>query len=148
MKDEPERVYCIVRYGKRLDTDVANRKLTASREQSPIATAIRQTTGPKRFSCESIAINRQIKFVAENFKAADVIGVLVCKNDAVELLRRHAALLQTQHDLSRAQPAINENLAMFRCDQRAVSRAPAAEHDQAEHGSQDSRLFLWCATEM
>jgi hypothetical protein len=37
--------------------------------------------------------------------------------------------------LSRAQPAINENFAMLGGDQRAISRAPAAEHDQAEHGS-------------
>src|ERR1041385_4633716 len=34
---------------------------------------------------------------------------------------------------------------MIRCDQRAVPRAPAAEHGQAEHGSQDSCVISFCA---
>jgi hypothetical protein len=47
--------------------------------------------------------------------------------------------------LPRAETAINENLAMIGGDQRAVSRAPAAEHGQAEHGSQDTRVISFCA---
>src|SRR5262249_35806184 len=97
-------------------------------------------TGAKRLAREPIAVNRQIKFAAENFKAADVIGVFVRENYAIELLRRDATLLQTQHHLPRAQTAINENLAVVGRDQCAVPRAPAAEHGQAEHGSQDSRV--------
>jgi hypothetical protein len=69
----------------------------------------------------------------------------VRENNAVELLGRDATLLQTQHDLARAQTAINENLAMLGGDQRAVPGAPAAEHGQAEHGFQDSRLISICA---
>jgi len=83
--------------------------------------------------------------VAENLKTADVISVFVRQNNAVELLRRDAALLQAQYDLARAQTAINENLAMLGGDQRAVPGAPAAEHGQAEHGSQDSRVTSFCA---
>jgi hypothetical protein len=49
-------------------------------------------------------------------------------------------LLQTQHDLPRAETAINENFAMIGGDERAISRASAAEHGQAEHGSQDIRF--------
>jgi hypothetical protein len=37
--------------------------------------------------------------------------------------------------LPRAQPAIDKDLAMISRDQRAVPRAPAAEHGQPEHGS-------------
>jgi hypothetical protein len=37
--------------------------------------------------------------------------------------------------LPRAQAAIDKNLAMIGCDQRAVPRAPAAQHGQAEHGT-------------
>jgi hypothetical protein len=85
--------------------------------------------------------------VTENFKTADVIGVFVRENNTVELLRRYATLLQTQHDLPRAETAINEDLAMMGCDQRAVSRAPAAKHGQAEHGSQDSGVISFCANE-
>ena len=61
--------------------------------------------------------------------------MFVCKKDAIELLRHHAALLQTQYQLPRAQSAIDKNFTVIRRDQRAVSRAPAAEHGQAEHGT-------------
>src|SRR4029450_9863282 len=71
--------------------------------------------------------------------------MFVRENNAVELLRRDPALLQTQHDLASTQTAINENLAVVGGDQRAVPRAPAAEHGQAEHGFQDSRVISVCA---
>ena len=83
--------------------------------------------------------------MAENFKTADVIGVFVRENNAVKLLGRNATLLKAQHDLARAQTAINENLAMLGGDQRAIPGAPAAEHCQAEHGFQDSRVISFCA---
>jgi hypothetical protein len=79
--------------------------------------------------------------MAENFKTADVISVFMRENNAIELLGRYATLLQAQHDLPRAQTAINENFAMLGSHQCAVPRAPAAEHGQAEHGSQDSRVI-------
>jgi hypothetical protein len=74
-----------------------------------------------------------------------VIAVFVRKKDAIELLRRDAALLQAQDQLSRAQPAIDKNFAMIRRDQRAVTRAPAAKHGQAEHGSQGNRVISFHA---
>jgi hypothetical protein len=43
--------------------------------------------------------------------------------------------------LPRAETAINEDLAMIGGDERAVSRAPAAEHGQAEHGSKGIRVI-------
>src|SRR5215813_9434966 len=145
MKHEPERIHRVVRHRERLHRDIADRKLSPSRKQSPIPTSLRQTTGPKRLGREPIAVNRQIEFVAENFKTANVISVFMRENNAIELLRRDAALLQTQHHLPRAQTTINENLAMMGGNQSAVSRAPAAEHGQAEHGSQDTRVISFCA---
>ena len=71
--------------------------------------------------------------------------MFVGKQDAVELLGRDAALFETQRQLPRAKPAIDENFAMIRCDQRTVTRAPAAEHRQAEHGFQGSRMSSICA---
>jgi hypothetical protein len=68
-----------------------------------------------------------------------VICVFVRENNTVELLRPDATLLQTQHDLPRAETAINENFAMIGGDERAISRASAAEHGQAEHGSKGIR---------
>jgi hypothetical protein len=64
-----------------------------------------------------------------------VIAVLVREQDAIELLRCNAAMLETQRQLSRAEAAIDQKLAMIGRDQRTVSRAPAPEHRQAEHGS-------------
>jgi len=148
VKHEPEGINRVVRHGERLHGDIADRKLSASLKQSPIPTSFRETAGPKRLGREPVAINRQIEFMAENFKTADVIGVFVRENDAVELLRRDATLLQTQHHLPRAQTAINENIAMLGGDQRAIPGAPAAEHGQAEHGSQDSRVISSCANEI
>jgi hypothetical protein len=136
-----------VRHWERLYCDVADRKLSASRKQSPVPASLRETIGPKRFAGEPVAVNRQIEFVAENFKTADVITVFVRENNAVELFRRDTALFQTQNDLPRAETAINENLAMISGNQRTVSRAPAAEHSQAEHGSKGIRAISFCANE-
>jgi hypothetical protein len=74
-----------------------------------------------------------------------MISVFVREKHAVELLWCDAALLKPQRQLPRAQSAVDENLAMIRRDQRAVPRAPAAEHGQAEHGSQDIRVISICA---
>jgi len=145
VKHEPERINRVVRHRKRLHRDIADRKLGARRKQSPVPTSLRETAGPKRLRRKPIAVNRQIEFVAENFKTADVISVFVRENNAVELLRRDATLLQTQNDLPRAETSINENLAVIGGDQGTVSRAPAAEHRQAEHGSQDSREISFYA---
>jgi hypothetical protein len=128
-----------------LHRDIGDRKLTASRKQPPVPASLRETARSKRFGREPIAVNRQIEFVAENFQTANVISVFVRENNAVELLGRNATLLQAQHDLPRAQTAVNENFAMLGGDQRAVPGAPAAEHDQAEHGSQDSCVTSFCA---
>ena len=141
VKHEADRIYRVVWHWERLHGDVADGKFGAGCEQSPITTSLCETTGSKRFRRKSIAINGQLKFATKNFKPANVIGVFVCENHPVELLRRDAALLQTQSDLPRTQAAINENLAVVGCDQRAVPRAPAAEHGQAEHGSQDRRAI-------
>src|SRR5438477_12837768 len=115
-----------MRHWERLHRDIADRKLSASRKQSPVPASLGETTGSKRLGREPIAINRQIKFVAENFKTADVIGVFMRENSAIELVRRDATLLHTQHDLPRAKTAINENFAMLGSDQRAIPGAPAA----------------------
>src|SRR5262249_56148495 len=72
-------------------------------------------------------------------------GVFVGEKGAMGVFRGKATLLQPQHDLARAETPVNEKLAVIRCNQRAVPRAPAAEHGQAEHGSQDSRVISACA---
>ena len=145
VKREPQRIDRVVRYGKRLDGDVANRKLGPGRKDSPVTMPLERGVASNSFCRQCVAINRYIKFAAENFKSTDVVSVLVGEQDTIELLRQDAALLQAQHQLPRAQPAIDKNLAVISCYQGAVSRAPAAEHGQAEHGSQDRPVALSCA---
>jgi len=64
-----------------------------------------------------------------------MIAVLVGEKHHVELVWGDATLREAQYKLARAQPAIDENLAVTGGDERAVPGAAAAEHRQAEHGS-------------
>ena len=74
-----------------------------------------------------------MKFPAEHFEAADVIAVLVGEKNAVELVRGDPAQREPEHELARAQSAIDEQPAMIGCDERAISGAAAPEHGQTEH---------------
>ncbi len=51
-----------------------------------------------------------------------MIAMFVREKDAIELLRRDTAMLQTQDQLPRAQPAIDKNLAMISCTQTETMR--------------------------
>ena len=62
-----------------------------------------------------------------------MVAMFVREQDAIELFGGHSALLQPQHDLSRAQSAIDQKLAMIGRDQRAVARTPAPQHRETEH---------------
>src|ERR1700737_1924637 len=70
-----------------------------------------------------------------------MIAVFMGKQDAVELFGRHAALLEAEDDLARAQPAINENFAMIGRDERAVPGTAAAEHGETEHAPYLAAMF-------
>ena len=102
MKYKTERINRIVRHWKCLHRNVADGKLGTGFKDPPISASFQETAAMERVSREPIAIDRQLKFAAENFKSADMIGVFVRENHAVELLRRDAALLETQHQLPRA----------------------------------------------
>ena len=122
-----------MRHGECLHGDVANRKLGTSREDAPVAVSLEWAVATRSFCRQRVAINRHIKFAAENFKSANVITMFVRQKHAIQLFGRDPALGQTQYQLSRAQAAIDKNLAMIGCNQGAISRAAAAEHRQSEH---------------
>ena len=69
-----------------------------------------------------------MEFPAKHFQPANMIAVLVGQEHAIELGRRDPALLEPNHDLPRAQSAIDQNPAVIGRDERAISRAAAAEH--------------------
>ncbi len=74
-----------------------------------------------------------MKFPAEYLESADVIAVLVGQENSVEFVRRNAAEGEPEHELTRAQSAIDEQSAMIGRDKRAVPGAAAPEHGQTEH---------------
>ena len=71
--------------------------------------------------------------VAAQPDSSQIVGLVA--GGRVELRRRDSALLETNDDLPRTQPAIDQNPAMIGRDHGAVSRAAAAEHGQSEHAS-------------
>ena len=62
-----------------------------------------------------------------------MIAVLVRQQYAIELFRRDPALFQPERDLTRAQPAIDENFAVVRRHEGTVPRAAAAEDRDTKH---------------
>jgi len=62
-----------------------------------------------------------------------MIAMLVCEQNAIELIWGHAASLEAENNLPRAQPTIDQQSAMIGCDEGAVSGAAATEHGQTEH---------------
>ena len=75
--------------------------------------SLERTITSNCFRRQRVGINRHVKFSAENFKSANVVRVFVSQKHAIKLLRRDTALLQAQNQLSCAQPAIDQNLAMI-----------------------------------
>jgi hypothetical protein len=80
-----------------------------------------------------IRVNRHIEFPTQNFEPANVIAMFVSEQDAVELVGQHAALLEPEGDLARAQSAVDQDFAVIGRDQSAVSGTAAAEQSQTEH---------------
>jgi hypothetical protein len=62
-----------------------------------------------------------------------MIAVFMREKHAIELFRRHAAECKPQHELTRAQSAIDQKPAMIGRDKCTVPGAAAAEHRQTEH---------------
>ena len=95
-----------------------------------------------RFRGQGIAIDRHVKLPAEHFQTADVIAMFVRQEHAIELRGRHPAKREPHDELARAQAAIDEQSAVIGHDQRAISRAAAAEHREAEHARYITSGFL------
>lgn len=133
MKHKSDRIDCVVRDGERFHRDVANRKLRAGPKNSPVPVSIERRIASKRFRGQRVAINRDIKLAAKHVQPANVIAMFMGEQNAIELFRRNAALLQAQHETARTQSAIDQNFAVIGRDQRAISRATAPEHGEGEH---------------
>ena len=86
---------------------------------------IESTSVTNRLGGRRIGINRHPKFAAENFQSANVIPVLVGQQNAIQLFRRHSALLQSADQLASAQPAIHQNFAVASGNQSGISGAAA-----------------------
>ena len=85
------------------------------------------------FGRKRVGVNRRVEFSAKNLKTADMVAMLMGKQNPIELLRGDAALFEAQANLTRAQPAIDKKFAVIGCDQRTVPGAAAPEHRHTEH---------------
>lgn len=132
VKRVSDRIDRIVRNGKGLNGDIADRKIRPGPKKPPVPMS-GQCSATDRFGRERVAINRDMKFPAEHFETADMIAVLVGEKHAIELVGSDPALREAQDELARAQAAIDEQPAMIGRDERAVPGAPAPEHRQSEH---------------
>jgi len=127
VKRVPDGIDRIVRDGKSLNGDIADRKVRTGPKQLPVSVC-GQGSAADRFRRERVAINRDVKFSAKHFEAANVIAMFVGKEDAIELVWGDSAPCEAQDKLSRAQSTVDKQPAMIGRDERAVSCAPASEH--------------------
>ena len=135
IKREANRIDRVMRHRESLHRNVANLELRASPKDSPMPVLIQRTTIADGFRGLRVCINRNVELAAKNFEPANVVPVFMSEQDAVELFRQNAALLEPEGDLARAKTAINQNFTMVGRDERAVSTATASEHRQTEHAA-------------
>ena len=147
MKSEPDRIDRVVRYRKSLHDNVADREFRAGAKNPQITMSIQPAVALDGFRGEGIAINRNAKFAAQNFEPADMVAVLVGEENAVQPVRHHTALFETQDYLPGAQSSIDENFAVISRDKRAVPGTATAEHGQTEHVLYLDAICLFPQTE-
>jgi hypothetical protein len=123
----------IVWDGKGLDQDIADREFRTGTKDSPVF-VLAQAEATNGLGRLRVAINRKGKFPAKHLQPANVIAMLMGKKQSIELLGGDTALLKADHDLARAQSAIDQNVAMTGGNKGAIPGAAAAEHGQTEHG--------------
>jgi hypothetical protein len=123
----------IVWDGKGLDQDIADREFRTGTKDSPVF-VLAQAEATNGLGRLRVAINWNGKFPAKHFQPANVIAMLMCKKQTVELLGGNATLLKADDDLARAQSTIDQNPAVIGGNERAIPGAAAAEHGQTEHG--------------
>ncbi|PYJ11442.1 MAG: hypothetical protein DMF06_02705 [Verrucomicrobia bacterium] len=132
VKRVADRIDRIMRNGKSLNRDIADGKVGTGPKQPPVA-VFGQGPAADRFRRERVAINRNPKFSAKHFKAANVVAMLVGEEDAIELVGSDPALGEAQDDLARTQATVDQETTMIGGNEGAVARASAAEHRQSEH---------------
>jgi len=123
----------IVWDGKGLDQDIADREFRTGTKDSPVF-VLAQAEATNGLGRLRVAINRKGEFPAKHLQPANVIAMLMGKKQSIELLGGDTALLKPDHDLARAQSAIDQNPAVIGGNKSAIPGTAAAEHGQAEHG--------------
>jgi hypothetical protein len=135
VKHKSDGIDCVMRHGKCLHENVADRKFRAGAKDSPISMSIQGAIAADRFGSERICVNRGVEPTAKNFQTVNVIAMFVGKQDAIELLGRDSALLEPENNLPRAQPPIDQNFAVIGRHESAIPCAATSEHGQTEHAS-------------
>ena len=82
MKCVSDRIDRIVGNGKRLHGDIADRKIRAGLKQPPVPMP-GQGAAANCFRSERVTIDRNVKFPAKHFEAANVIAMFVGEENAI-----------------------------------------------------------------
>jgi len=69
--------------------------------------------------------------------------MFVSEQNAIELFRGDATLLEAKNDLAGAKTAVDQNFAMIGGDERAVAGTAAPEHRQTEHAVFRDRVSVF-----
>ena len=94
VKSESDWIDCVVWDWKCLHDDVANREFGAGMKDSPVSMSIQRTAAADGFGGQSVTVDGQGKFSAKDLQPANMVAVLMRKQDAIELVRCQAALLE------------------------------------------------------
>src|SRR5438270_14052460 len=110
MESVADRLDGVVWNGKTLDQNIADSEFRSGAKDSPVF-VLAQAEATNGLGRLRVAINWNGKFPAKHFQPANVIAMLVCKKQTVELLGGDATLLKADDDLARAQSTIDQNPA-------------------------------------
>jgi len=130
--DEADRVTGVVWDGECLDHEVADGKAVARDKQSPLV-EFREGMA-EAVGGGAIAVEGELVRAAQDAQSRGVVGVLVGQENAVEVLKTKPHGLQPPRDLAGAETGIDQESGLARFDEGAVSRTPAAQDSEPQHG--------------
>ena len=133
MKSIADRLDGIVWDRETLDQNIADSEFATGAKDAPVF-VLTEPEATHGLGGLRIAVNWNGKLPAKHLQPANVIAMLVSKKQSIELLGGNATLLKPDDDLTRAQSAIDQNVAMTGGNESAIPGAAAAEHGQTEHG--------------
>ena len=131
-----DALFRVVRRAERADVQVLDRKLFARGKgaQARLGVLDRRRGAERR-------IQRGGAFFGERRQSADVVDVLVCDEDAVEIIKRKVQCCERLRDAAAGDARVDEKVGIVVTDERSVAGARTGEGVKF-HGSIPLSLFF------